>query len=148
MADQPAPIQVEDGDFKGWYLSPFHDDYVNLIGPFYYQPDENGQMRVALKVEQRHLNGGGIMHGGCLLSLADTALFIIAMDENKTSGGVTMQLDAQFVSPANLGDIIIASGEVVRSGKSTIFVRGQITTNDTPVMAFSGIIKRSSRSGA
>lgn len=147
MADQFAPIPVEDGEFKGWYLSPVRDNYVNLIGPFYYRPDETGTLQVALKVEPRHLNGGGIMHGGCLLSLADTALFVFAMDELKSSGGVTMQIDAQFLSPANTGDIVIASGEVLRAGQSTIFGRGQIRTSDRLIMAFSGVIKRARQTG-
>lgn len=148
MADQPKPLQVEDGDFKGWFLSPFHDDYVNHIGPFYYLPGADGTMQVALKVEQRHLNGGGIMHGGCLLSLADTALYVFALDNLQTSGGVTMQLDAQFLSPGNLGDIVIATGEITRAGQSTIFGRGQIKVGDRMVMTFSGVIKRASKSGA
>lgn len=148
MADQIKPVEVTDGEFKGWFLSPFHDNYVNLIGPFYYKPDTDGRMQVALKVEERHLNGGGIMHGGCLLSLADTALYVFALDNLKTSGGVTMQLDSHFLSPANLGDIIVATGEITRAGKSTIFGRGQIKVGDRMVMMFSGVIKRSSRSGA
>lgn len=148
MADEPKPVHIEDGDFKGWFLSPFRDDYVNHIGPFYYQPDAEGHMQVALKVEPRHLNGGGIMHGGCLLSLADTALYVFALDSLRTSGGVTMQLDAQFLSPGMLGDTVIATGEITRAGKSTIFGRGQIKVGERMVMSFSGVIKRANTSGA
>jgi acyl-coenzyme A thioesterase 13 len=136
------PVMIEDGEFKGWFLSPKQDPYVKLIGPFYYQFDDAGHMRVAMKVDERHMNGGGIMHGGSMLSLADTALFAFAVGDLEGSRGVTMQLDSQFLSPGNVGDIVIATGEVVRSGRTTIFARGMLHVGDKPIMAFSGVIRK------
>jgi acyl-coenzyme A thioesterase PaaI-like protein len=41
-----------------------------------------------------------------------------------------------------LGDLVEATGEVVRAGGSLIFLRGLISTGGRPVMTFSGVVKR------
>ena len=41
-----------------------------------------------------------------------------------------------------IGDLIEATGEVVKAGKSVIFVRGEIFTGKRMLMTFSGVIKR------
>ena len=56
--------------------------------------------------------------------------------------GVTVQLDSTFIDGALVGELIEATGEVVRAGGSLIFVRGQITTGDRTLMTFSGVIKK------
>lgn len=135
------------GEFAGWVLSNLTSGFVNMIGPYYYQSDENGSTRVAFKAGAQHLNGGGSVHGGCLLTLADTAMFIFARSQLKDSHCVTLQLDSQFISRALEGDIIIASGEVVKAGASIIFLRGQLHARsngheDRLVLSFSGTLKR------
>jgi acyl-coenzyme A thioesterase 13 len=142
MSSSPSAQMIEEGEFKGWFLSPFKDNYVNLIGPFYYKPLEDGSTQTAFKVDERHLNGGGNMHGGCLLSLADTALFVIALEALGDGRGVTLGLEAQFLNPARPGDLLIATGEITKAGASVIFVRGQIKSEARIVVTFTGVIKR------
>lgn len=84
------------------------------------------------------------MHGGCLLTLADTSLFIFALPLLKGAGVVTLQLDSQFVSRGRLGDAIYAEGGVVRAGASVIFVRGELKSEDRIILTYSGILKRTS----
>jgi len=128
--------------FKDWHLSPFKDGYVNMVGPYYFKNDELGQPMSGFKAEARHLNGGGSVHGGCLLSLADTALFVISMSSLKGDGAVTMQLDAKFLSPGRVGDVIIATGKVTRAGASVIFAEGELKSGERILLTFTGILKR------
>ena len=58
------------------------------------------------------------------------------------SNGVTVQLDSTLIDGAYVGELIEATGEVVRAGGSLIFVRGQITTGQRTLMTFSGIIRK------
>jgi acyl-coenzyme A thioesterase 13 len=143
---------IQDGDFAGWTRfersgGNGEDGYIGLLGPYYYHSDETGQIKVAFKAEARHLNGGGTVHGGCLLSLADSSLFAFCVPYLEGGGAVTMQLDSKFLSPGHQGDILIASGRVVRAGGSVIFAEGQVTCEGKPLLAFSGIMKRTRKRG-
>jgi acyl-coenzyme A thioesterase 13 len=145
MADDThtnEPDLIKDPDLEGWNQVPLHDGYVNLIGPYYVKTNDLGHTQTAFRAQARHLNGGGSVHGGCLLSLADTALYLIAYPRLEGSHVVTLQLDSQFISPGREGDIIIASGEVIRAGASVVFVKGQLQAQDRVILTFSGILKR------
>ena len=47
-----------------------------------------------------------------------------------------------FIDGAYEGELVEAMGEVVRAGKSLIFVRGQISTGDRILMTYSGVIRK------
>lgn len=135
-------ITVEDGEFAGWSRSESNESFTGHVGPYYYKSDDNGHFKVAFKAEKHHLNGGGTVHGGCLLTLADTSLFIFSLPHLNGGGAVTVQLDAQFLSPGREGDIIIASGEITRAGASTVFGRGELRVGNRIILTFSGVLKR------
>ena len=137
-----ARITVEEGEFKGWQTWDLHGTFDQVVGPFYFKPDADGRMRCAFRAEAKHMNAGDRMHGGCLMTFADIAIFQIAYQEMEGKNGVTVQLDSTFVDGAYVGELIEASGEVVRAGGSLIFVRGQITAEGRTLMTFSGVIKK------
>ena len=136
-----GPVLVTEGEFAGWSNWP-HDAFETRAGPFYFRTDENGQSVSAFRAEQKHMNAGQRMHGGCLMTFADIALFQTAYQEMEGSSGVTVQLDSTFIDAARVGDLVEATGEVVRAGKSLIFVRGQITCGERTLMTFSGVIRK------
>ena len=134
-------VTIEDGEWAGWSTwqgDPFED----RAGPFYERLDENGQRVSAFRAEQRHMNGAGFMHGGCLMTFADSALFAIAKEALEDSMGVTLSLTGDFLDPARKGALMEARGEVTRGGGKTIFVRGTITGDGAPVLSFTGIIRK------
>lgn len=131
-----------EGEFKGWKRFDTFDSFDALIGPFYFRQEADGSTRGAFRAEQKHMNMGGRMHGGCLMTFADIALFQIAYQEMEGRKGVTLQLDSTFVDAGRVGDLIEATGEIVRAGGSLVFVRGQITTEGRTLLTFSGIIKK------
>ena len=137
-----AKITVTDGEFAGWKTYDTHGTFDQVVGPFYFRPDTDGRMRCAFRAQAKHMNMGGRMHGGCLMTFADIALFQTAYQEMEGSSGVTVQLDSTFVDAVNEGDLVEATGEVVRAGGSLIFARGQIQVGDRTVMTFSGVIRK------
>ena len=139
----PPIITVVDGEFAGWRRFDTRQSFDSLIGPFYFRNQDDGHVRCAFRAEQKHMNAGGRMHGGCLMTFADIALFMIAYEEMEGSRGVTVQLDSTFLDAARVGDLIEAYGEVTRAGGSLVFVRGQIVTGERLLFTFSGIIKKS-----
>ena len=134
-----APRIVADGEWAGWrYFET--EPFEHHVGPFYSRRDDHGPVG-AFRVEPRHLNGGGGVHGGALAAFADYALFVIAADA-LAGGAVSVDLGLQFVGPAHAGERIEARGEVVRAGRSLIFVRGLMTTAGRTVASFTGVLKK------
>jgi uncharacterized protein (TIGR00369 family) len=135
---------MESGEFAGWRYWQ-GDPYETRSGPFYYRREDDGGYVSAFRAEARHMNGGGFMHGGCLMTFADFALFAIATDELNGDHAVTLNLAGDFLGSAGPGALIEARGEVTRGGGKTIFVRGLVTGDRKPALSFTGIIRRLSR---
>jgi len=143
-----GPRQVTEGEWAGWWTWKGLDAFEDHAGPFYFREDD-GKVRAAFRAEKQHMNGGGAMHGGAMLTFADFALFAIGHStwrgQGNTDHHVTVSLNGDFVGPAHVGDLVEATGEVVRAGGSLSFIRGLIETGGKPMMAFSGVVKRVKR---
>lgn len=134
-------VLVTHGEWAGWHVWQ-SDAFEQRAGPFYERLDTTGGRVSAFRAEKRHMNGGGFMHGGCLMTFADSAIFTIARDALGGSHGVTMNLSGDFLDAAREGQLMEARGEVTRGGGKTIFARGLITADAKPVLSFTGIIRK------
>ncbi len=132
----------------GWQAWGGDEPFEDHAGPFYMLPDASGggQHLCAFIAESRHMNGGGYLHGGMLMTFADYALFIIAYDELRDHHSVTVSCQVDFLrGSAPLGELVFADGEVTRNTKTLIFVRGRIYHESAPddsVATFTGILKK------
>lgn len=136
-----TPQIQSEGEFKGWQYWP-EEPFESHAGPFYRTVDHDGVIG-AFRAEPKQMNAGGVVHGGCLMSFADFMLFSIAWDAFEDGSlGVTMTFNSEFLDGAREGELVTSRGEVTRMGKTTIFVRGMIYSEDRPVMSFSGSIRR------
>ena len=133
---------VTQGEWAGWQCYPGGDPFEDLAGPFYYRVGEDGRPVCAFRAEKKHLNGGGFLHGGLVMTFADFSLFVIAGDVIDGSRTVTATFNGELVGTAHEGDLVECRGEVVKAGRSMVFVRGLITTGDEPVMSFSSVLKK------
>ena len=89
MADESKRVLIVEGEFAGWVVSEMTDTFNGLVGPYYYRQDATGKTEVAFKAEKRHRNGGGSVHGGCLLTLADTLARVAAAPRQLPVGALT-----------------------------------------------------------
>ncbi len=55
---------------------------------------------------------------------------------------VTISLNSEFVAAGNKGEIIEATGELVRRTRSIAFVRGQVHVGDRVLLTASGVFKK------
>jgi acyl-coenzyme A thioesterase PaaI-like protein len=132
---------VKDGEWAGWSMygaDPFEDH----AGPFYYRLGEDGRPVCAMRAEAKHMNGGGFMHGGAMMTFADYCLFVIARDALQESRSVTATFNGEFVASVAPGSLVECTGEVVKATRSMVFVRGLMTAGDGPVMSFSAVLKK------
>src|SRR6516165_98224 len=104
--DSPwKPQLVTEGAWAGWKRYDT-DPFENLTGPFYCRQDETGRMVCAFRAEKKHMNAGGAMHGGCMASFADYAIFMLADQELEGSGSVTASLTTEFLDAAYEGELV------------------------------------------
>jgi uncharacterized protein (TIGR00369 family) len=137
-----TPQPVKDGEWAGWGRYDT-DPFEAMTGPFYARRNPaTDEMVCAFRAERKHMNGGGAMHGGCMVTFADYAIFMIADRELEGVGSVTASLNAEFVDAAREGELIEARGQVVRATGSMVFVRGLVTATGRPILSFSAIIKK------
>jgi len=134
-------VDVTEGEFAGWQVWQ-SDAFEQRAGPFYEKVDPDGTARIAFRAEPRHMNGAGFMHGGCLMTFADSAIFTIARAAMDGSHGVTLSLSGDFLDPVRVGQLVEATGEVVRAGGKTIFVAGVVRADGNPVLRFDAIIRK------
>jgi len=141
-ATPTGPIVMTEGPFAGWTTwSNGADPFESLIGPFCFKVTD-GRALCAFVPMPHHLNGGGTIHGGALMSFADFALFAIAHNALRDSKAVTLTCNSEFIGAGSGDTQVEAEGEVLRETRSLIFVRGLITQASRPLLAFSGTLKK------
>jgi acyl-coenzyme A thioesterase PaaI-like protein len=139
---------VTEGEWAGWNWYPGGDPFEDLAGPFYCRVDDEGRRICAFKAEKKHMNGGMFMHGGCVMTFADFSLFWIAGDAIAGVRSVTATFNGEFVGSCGIGDIVECTGEVVKAGRSMVFLRGIISNASAggePMMSFSSVLKKTPR---
>lgn len=102
FADSEEPRQPGARQFvlSEWIeTAPFED----LLG-LEIEQVTNGEAVLSLRFRVKHANGGGVMHGGALVSLADTAV-AMAIKSRLPEGTffATTELRMEFLAPMNSG---------------------------------------------
>jgi acyl-coenzyme A thioesterase PaaI-like protein len=139
---------VTEGEWAGWNFYPGGDPFEDLAGPFYCRVDDEGRRICAFRAEHQHMNGGMFLHGGCAMTFADFSLFWLAREAIEGGNSVTATFNAEFVGSCGIGDLVECTGEVVKAGRSMVFVRGIIANasdGGAPMMSFSSVLKKISR---
>jgi uncharacterized protein (TIGR00369 family) len=131
---------VDAGEFAGWLHVP-GEAFNDHAGPFYHRHEADGSVLCGFRTAQHNSNGLGIIHGGCLLTFADYCLFVTSRAHCKPDEVVTISMNSELMGKAFAGERLEARGEVVRAGRSLIFVRGQVLGPKGVVLGFSGISK-------
>jgi acyl-coenzyme A thioesterase PaaI-like protein len=135
-------VQTE-GEFAGWRTWS-RDNFETHNGPFYHRMEDDGSIRCAFRVEKKHLNGAGNVHGGCFMSFADYCLFATASPMLQ-GPGVTVSFACDFLDAGREGELIEGFVGITRAGGSLIFLRGELRSGERVVFTFSGTIKRVKR---
>jgi acyl-coenzyme A thioesterase PaaI-like protein len=137
-----GPIVLTEGPFAGWSTwSDGADPYESAIGPLCFREEEQG-VRCAFIPTRHHLNGGGLIHGGALMSFADFSLFAIARHALKDTKAVTVTFNGEFVAGGAPDIMVEAKGDVLRATRTMVFVRGLVFQQGRTLLAFSGTLKK------
>ncbi|MBK5910768.1 hypothetical protein CCR85_04580 [Rhodothalassium salexigens] len=116
--------------------------FTDMIGPMFHKTLDDGSRQLALYAERRHLNSGGIVHGGLLMTLIDNTLGRhVYYQLPAGSALVTLSLNTDFVAAGREGDFIVGRARIVRMTRSVVFVEGTLSRDDTVLLNAQGIWK-------
>ena len=95
-----------------------------------------GEAVMAMTVQPRMVNGHGIVHGGFIFTLADSAFAYACNTHNDRA--VAAQGQISFIRPGRIGDRLVATArEISRSGRSGI-CDVQVTVGEISIAEFRG----------
>ncbi len=93
-----------------------------------------GYARLSIVLETRHNNPNGVMHGGVITTMMDSALgaalSALRGREASRSPHATVEMNASFLAGARPGDRIVVEGRVLRLGKTIAFGEAEARRGD------------------
>ena len=94
---------------------------LELIGPLYGR-GKGADLVVGLRVEAKHCNARGTIHGGILATLADVAIgYAIAFSTDPPTGAVTTNLSLDYAGTAKIGDWVESRVDIHKRGSRVAF---------------------------
>lgn len=94
--------------------------FLDLIGPLYSR-GSGLDLRLALRVDQKHLNNGGTVHGGVLAALADVAIgYAIATIDDPPTPLTTTSLTINLSGAARPGDLLTSRASLQHQGSRVV----------------------------
>lgn len=113
-----------------------------LIGPLYLRKPKEGRIYAwGFRATEKHLNPGGVVHGGMLVSFADTCLGALVFFAAGKTPCSTIDLASSFAAPGRAGDWIECTGAVSRVTRDLVFMTGRIYVGERTLVDLKGIWK-------
>ncbi|MEA1071882.1 PaaI family thioesterase [Sphingomonas sp. LY160] len=135
-----------DPDHPGWFSwGAFpRGSFAAATGLMVFRPEGEGQARVRMFPTEAHLNMGGSVHGGAVMSFIDMALFAGGRCAGMAEGHyVTLDCATHFIAR---GKIDVPLDAVVRLVGQTkgghVFLSGHCEQDGNPTHSFTGTLKR------
>jgi uncharacterized protein (TIGR00369 family) len=139
--DEAAPARVAAAPQTvpaGFELLGGASVYSRHIGPSYARPESDGVTMVQPTLPHM-CNSGGVLHGGYMMSFADSAV-------TRAAGMVTgmapstVSFAAEFLAAGTATVPLMTRVEVPRHGRSLAFLRGLLEQNGKPLLSYSATI--------
>ena len=124
----------------GYSETQLIDPFEIYVGPVFEQ-GQKGARKFAFRVDERHVNMRGVIHGGMLMTFADAAMGQAAWDACDHAACVTLNMQCQFLAAAKEGDLIEVAPVLGRRTRSLIFLRGDFAVAGTVIFSASSVWK-------
>jgi uncharacterized protein (TIGR00369 family) len=138
QASIATPASVPQSVPAGFELLSNASVYSRHIGPSYARKEIDGATLIQPTLP-RMCNSGGVLHGGYMMSFADSAV-------TRAAGLVTgmapstVSFAAEFLAAGDANAPLVTRVEVPRHGKSLAFLRGLLEQNGKPLLSYSATI--------
>jgi acyl-coenzyme A thioesterase 13 len=112
---------------------------LDLIGPIYCR-GSGKDLVLGLRVDEKHCNARGTIHGGILAVLADVALgYTMAFATDPPTGLVTANLSLDFAGTAKVGDWVETSVDIQKQGARLAFANSFISVAGERIVRASAV---------
>ncbi len=113
------------------------------VGPLLRDPAKQPgeEKRFAFLPEAKHLNGGGNLHGGLLMTLADNVLGFTVHEQTEGRIASTVTLNTDFLAGGVAGEPVWGRAAITRRTRSLIFVAGDLSQGGKLLLTATGIWK-------
>ena len=127
---------------EGYHRMRSGGGFIGHNGPLHLKrmPDH---VRVGFRVDERHLNPMGNLHGGMLATFADMLLPIIVHHQSEVGPRFlpTISLQVDYLAAAKLGQWVEGRSELLRATRNLVFAQGLVHADDTLIARVSGTFK-------
>ncbi len=126
-----------------------YSEALPLVDPFeaysfqsFRRTNADGSVTYALPTDARHDNSVGVIHGGLLMTFADSVLGYAAWTAcPPNTWCVTVSQSSSFLRAGRVGDLIEVTPVVTRATRTMIFTRGEFLVRGEPIFQAASIWK-------
>ena len=113
--------------------------FIETIGPL-YSAGSGASMVIGMRVQEKHKNARGTLHGGVLASVADIALgYGMGTSTNPPTSMVTASLSVDFAGSAQIGDWVETSLDIQKIGARMAFANVYFSVGGERIARASGV---------
>lgn len=146
MEDVGLPTgATADPDNEGWFSwGEFpRGSFAAATGRLLFRPDGPGRALTRMFPTDAHVNMGGSLHGGAVMSFIDMSLFAGGLCAGMARGHyVTLDLTTHFLARGMPGTALEAEVQLIRQTRSFAFMQGVVRQSGEPCYSFTGTLKR------
>ena len=115
--------------------------FMKHLGGLSFRKIDDDNYEFSGKIQDMHLNTGGIAHGGYLATIADAGMGTAAHMIASGKRCVTINLEIKFLSAGKLGDDLTGKVQILKKTKTLIFINCIISNSKEIVSSASGTWK-------
>nr|WP_255593945.1 PaaI family thioesterase [Acidovorax sp. sic0104] len=105
---------------------------------------QGAEVQFGFRVEQRHVNTMGNLHGGMMATFCDMLLPLSVHHKTTELEGrflPTISLQVDYLAPVRLGMWVQGEAGPLRITRSLVFAQGLVTADGEPCARVSGVFK-------
>ena len=115
--------------------------FMKHNGGILFKTISKNEYQFKTTIKENHLNAAGITHGGFIAALVDAGAGTAAHRVAEGNPCVTISLELQFISPAQLGQELIGSTKIQKKTRSMVFLTCEMTADNKIIATASGVWK-------
>jgi acyl-coenzyme A thioesterase 13 len=134
-----------DPDNEGWFSwGDFpRSSFAAATGRLLFKPDGPGRGITRMLPTENHMNMGGSIHGGAVMSFIDMSMFAGGLCAGMDKAHyVTLDLTTHFLARGQAGSPLDAHVELVKQTRGHAFLQGVVKQNGENCYSFSGTLKK------
>jgi acyl-coenzyme A thioesterase 13 len=113
--------------------------FLETIGPL-YSAGFGASLVIGMRVQEKHTNARGTLHGGVLASIADVALgYGLATSTQPPTSMVTASLAVDFAGGAQVGDWVETTLDIQKVGARMAFANVYFSVSGERIARASGV---------